>query len=167
MKILQALKKIKKLDRKIEKYQRRIQKYCSFIVEPEDPPPAYSSEDIRRMQQAVADLLSEKVRIRVALHLTNVKTSLNYCGRNYTIDELLLLQNVDIPERIKTLKLLRRREKGGVYRDEHSKQARVVIQYDPRERDKVIEELEDALSALDDLLDNANIETDVIGLFGE
>jgi len=48
MKILQALKKIKKLDRKIEKYQKRVEKYCSFIAEPDDPPPAYNGEDTEK-----------------------------------------------------------------------------------------------------------------------
>jgi len=164
MKILQALKKIKKIDRKIEKYCKRIQKYASFVVEPGDPPAPYDAEDIRRMQQAVADLLQEKMRIRAALHLTNTRVSLEFHGRTYTIDELLLLQNVVIPVRIKTLKLMRRAEKGGFGRNEYSKEARVVIQYDPRERDKEIESLEDMLSKLDDVLDDVNIETDVIGL---
>jgi len=119
------------------------------------------------MMQAITDLLYEKMRLRTALHLTNTRISLEFHGKSYTVDELLLLQNVVIPERIVTLKFLRRREKGGVYRDDYSKQAKVYIQYDPRERDKQIEKLEDMLSDLDDILDNVNIETDVIGLFGE
>jgi hypothetical protein len=164
MKILQVLKKIKKLDRKIEKYQKRIEKYGSFIADPDDPPVAYTGRDIEKMVQAITDLLYEKMRLRAALHLTNTRVSLEFHGRNYTIDELLLLQNVVIPGRMKTLSLLRRKEKGGIYRDDYSKQAKVFIQYDPRERDKQIEQLEEMLSELDDLLDDLNINTDVIGL---
>ena len=37
--ILQALKKIKHIDRKIEKTKERIQKWCSYIHPLEAPPP--------------------------------------------------------------------------------------------------------------------------------
>lgn len=164
MKILQALKKIKHIDRKIEKQSERISKYCSVIMEPGDPKPPYSSDDIRKMLQSIKDLLLKKAEIRAALHRTNVTATVMFEGKEETIDKLLLLQNVFIPTIMNAFKKLRRKEKRDRYGETYSKEAKVILQYDPRERDKSIEELEDLLQKLDDTLDKANIETDVIGL---
>jgi hypothetical protein len=166
MKILTALKKIKHLDRKIEKNLKRISKYCSVIVEDDEAPPAYDEDDIRKMSQQVKDWAVHKAAIRAALHLTNARTRVPFHGRELSIDELLLYQNVVIPAEMACLTNLRRKEKGGLgyMSREVSKNAMVITQYDPKERDAAIEKLEDIKEELDALLDRMNIETDVIGL---
>ena len=164
MKILAALKRIKHLDRKIEKTMKRIEKYCSYIVENEqDPKPPYDGADIKKMQQQITDWSVEKARIRAAMHKTNIETKVLWDKRVYTIDELLLLQKVLLPAQIAMYKLLRRKEKGG-WRDDNKKDSYVVLQYDPKERDAEIEKIEYQMEQLDELLDNTNIETDVVGL---
>jgi len=165
MKILAALKKIKHLDRKIEKTLKRIESWCSIIVDNEkDPAPVYNAEDIRKMRQQVIDWAIEKTRIRVALHLTNVRTLMEFDGKEQSIDELLLEQNVVIPAKLKAWTVMRRKEKGSGYRSTDSKDSWVIMQFDPKERDMEVEKLEHFKERLDELLDNLNIETDVIGL---
>jgi hypothetical protein len=164
MKILAALKKIKHLDRKIVKNRERMAKYCSVIMEDssaDDPP--YDEEDIRKMSQRITDLALEKANIRAALHKTNVRVKTEFLGKECSIDELLLYQNVVLPEKMRALKTLRRKEKNRGY-NSHDKDAYVLNQFDPRERDAAIEKMEDEMTQLDTLLDNMNIETDVIGL---
>lgn len=164
MKILAALKRIKHLDRKITKTLKRIDKYCSVIVDNDkDDAPVYNKEDIRKMQQQIGDWAESKAAIRHGLHLTNVRTKAVFGAKEMSIDELLILQNIVLPEKMKALKSLRRREKGG-YGNSASKDSWVIVQYDPKERDKAIEALELAMEELDELLDNLNIETDVVGL---
>ena len=164
MKILAALKKIKHLDRKIENVLKRISKYCSVIVDNEnDDAPVYNADDIQKMQQKVVDWAVEKVKIRTALHLTNVRTKVDWMDGNYSIDNLLLIQNVLMPAQMKTLTALRRKEKGG-YGNSSSKDSWVIMQYDPKKRDAAIEKAEHSKELLDELLDNLNIETDVVGL---
>jgi hypothetical protein len=164
MKILAALKKIKHLDRKIEKTLKRIERWCSIIVDNEkDPAPVYNTEDVRKMHQQVTDWAIEKIRIRAALHLTNVRIVVDFRGKEHSIDELLLEQNIIIPTQLKALTSMRRKEKGG-YRSSDSKDSWVIMQFDPKERDVEIEKLEHLKEQLDELLDNLNIETDVIGL---
>jgi len=161
MKILAALKKIKHLDRKIEKTLLRIDRWSSYIVDnEEDPGPVYDIEDIAVMQQKIADWAAQKVRIRVALHLTNVRVKVVWEKKEYSIDELLLVQNVFMPAKMRGLKTLNRKEKGY----NAPKESRVVLQYDPKQRDLDIERIEYQKESLDELLDNLNIETDVIGL---
>ena len=164
MKILAALKKIKHLDRKSTKILKRIDKYCSVIVDNEnDEDPVYDEDDIKKMQQQVVDWAMEKVRIRTALHLTNVRTKVLWKDADHSIDNLLMIQNVLLPAKLSTLTALRRKEKGG-YSMSPSKDSWVVMQYDPKKRDMDIERVENDKEQLDELLDNLNIETDVVGL---
>ena len=161
MKILAALKKIKHLDRKIEKTLLRIDRWSSYIIDnEEDPGSVYDGKDIAVMQQKIADWAAQKIRIRVALHLTNVRTKTIWEKKEYSIDELLLVQNVFMPAKMRGLKALNRKEKGY----SAPKESRVVLQYDPKQRDIDIERLEYQKESLDELLDNLNIETEVIGL---
>lgn len=168
MKIIEALKKIKNLDRKIEKNKERISKWCSFIdidlVEKGGTPePTYGPEDIRRMMQQNYDWFWEKARIRHRLHKTNLVTKAFFDGAEYNIDQLLCLQNIVLPQEIAQWKSLRRKEKSGGYgrRDELTA-GRVVLQYNPRERDMHIEKVEDTAARLDELLDKLNLETDLV-----
>jgi len=129
-----------------------------------DPDPVYNTEDLKKMHQQVRDWAAEKVRIRHALHVTNIETKIEYNGKDRSIDELLLIQNVLLPAELSGLKSLRREEKGGYGRSTASKDSWVILQYDPKERDIAIEALEHQMEKLDELLDNLNIETDVVGL---
>lgn len=165
MKILAALKKIKHLDRKIERHLKRINTWSSYIVDnKDDPEPVYNEEDIIRMQQQIKDWAAEKVRIRLALHLTNVRTKVDWNGKLRSIDELLLIQNVLIPEELKALTALKRKDKGGYGLSSSSKDSHVVLQYEPKDRDQKIEKIEYKKDQLDEILDNLNIETDIVGL---
>jgi hypothetical protein len=165
MKILAALKKIKHLDRKIEKAIKRIDKWCSVVQDNEnDPKPVYDGTDLQKMHQQVTDWSSEKIRIRHALHLTNIRTKVEFNSKPRSIDELLLIQNILLPAELRALKALHRRTKGGYGHHSESKDSWVLLQYDPKDRDQKTEAIEFQLELLDELLDNVNIETDVVGL---
>jgi len=168
MKILAALKKIKHIDRKIEKNMNRIGKWCSYIVENKDDlAPTYNTDDISRMHQQISDWSAQKAAIRHAIHVTNIRTVCDWNGhKGVSIDELLLIQNVILPQKLSAQKAMRRVEKGGGYMSRHdtNKDSYVVLQYDPKKRDMVIESIENEKDSLDEKLDNLNIETDVIGI---
>ncbi len=159
--ILQALKKIKHLDRKIEKTRERIQKWCSYI-DPLEAPPQY---DTNKLMQSLNDLLAEKARLRHALHTTNALHTVDYKRAKVTVDELLITATVTIPAMINALKLQRRKEKPYGLRDdpnwEESQRPKVVMQYDPSGRDKTIDKLENDLMEIETLLDEVNITTDI------
>ena len=154
MTILQGLKKVKHIDRKIEKTQIRIRKWCSYI-EPDDLPVQY---DIKPLIQSVNDLLNERTQIRHALHTVNALHKIEYKDKTMTVDELLIMRINTIPVKIKTQKLLRRKEKS-YYEDKVKRE--VVLQYNPHERDKIIDNLEYELDKIDSLLDEINISVNV------
>jgi len=159
--IMQALKKIKHIDRKIEKTRERIQKWCSYI-DPLEAPPQY---DTNKLLQSVGDLLAEKARLRHALHMTNALHKVEYKKVKVTIDELLITRTITIPAMIDALKLQRRKEKPYNLKDdpswEEAQRPKVVMQYDPNGRDKAIDSLENDLMEIDTLLDEVNITTDI------
>lgn len=168
MKILSALKKIKHIDRKIEKNMARIEKWSSYFTRDDVPEaasaPAYSAEDIRRMIQQVNDWSVEKMRIRAALHRTNVETRVDWHGQNCSIDELLLIRTMVLPKQVEVMKKLRRKEKGSSWNRTADKEEYVVLQYDPKDRDRELDSLDEKMREIDAILDEVNIETEVIGL---
>lgn len=153
--ILQGLKKIKHLDRKVKKLQERIAKWGSYI-DPMEAPPQY---EVRPLIQAVNDMLAERARIRHALHATNALHQIEYKGKKITIDDLLIMVTVTIPTKIATLKLLKRKEKP--YNMKEEKEQKVVLQYDPADRDRQIDALENELDEINGVLDEINITIDV------
>lgn len=162
MKIIEALKKIKHLDRKIEKTSERISTWCSYINDKENPEhPVYNEEDIRRMLQQIDDWVNEKAILRHRLHRTNVETTVKFWNKTYTVDELLGLKEIVIPQQINARKLLRRKEKGRFFGGEH-KNGVVVNQFDPKQRDQALDSLEHQREELDAFVDQLSIEIDVV-----
>ena len=163
MKIIEALKKIKHLDRKIDKTTTRITAWASYLEDKtateEENKPQYDAQDIAGMIQQISDWVREKAKLRHRLHKTNLQTTAEFNGKAHTIDELLGLKEMIIPQQIKTLQLLRRKEKP-TYGD--TKHLRAVLQYDPKKRDEIIEKLEHGLEELDALLDHITIEVDIV-----
>ena len=165
MKIITALKKIKHLDKKIAKNQSRIAEWASYFTdEDRSVKPTYNSREIEVMFQQIKDWLDVKMQIRHALHLTNLTVTRDFENRKYTLDELLLLQNVVIPEQITSLKKLQRKQKDRYSSGRNDIYVHSVVQFDAFDRDKKIDALEDKKTKIDEILDSASLEEEVIGL---
>jgi hypothetical protein len=164
MKIIEALKAIKHLDRKIEKALERISTWCSYELDETNPePPLYNADDISKMRQQVIDWTLEKARLRHLLHKTNIKTSVEFDGKTYNIDQLLLLKTVVIPARIDMLKRLTRRNPSHrSFIKDSDKKVKIVMQYDPKEREKEVDSLDNISMKISALLDNLTLTTEVV-----
>ena len=151
MNMMQALKRIKHVDRKIAKAQTRIQRWCSHSSEEENP---YNME---KLMQSVADLIVQKAKIRAGMHATNITTIVEFKGRKWSMDGLLAHRTIVLPKQIESFKMMRRKEKG--FHDD--KDMKYVLAYDPKWRDQKIDALEEELAEIDDLLDTTNISTEL------
>ena len=161
MKIIEALKKIKHLDRKIEKAGERITIWSSYVETINEgdlvaEEPLYNAKDIMIMVQQTNDWQQEKARLRHLLHRTNILTSAKFDNKVYNIDELLLLQNIVLPEKLNTQKRLSRQ------RILNPAKQRVIMQYDPKEREKEIDSIEDTATRLNALLDQLSLSVEVL-----
>ena len=153
MTIMQGLKRIKHLTRKIETTQSRIAKWCSYV---NDEEPAYTN--IEAMIQSVRDMQVEICKIRHAIHVVNATKVVVFEGKETTIDELLLLSTVSIPDNLRTLSLLHRKEKNNFRKADEFK---VIIQYDPVKRDKEIDKLTEKQADINDFIDMMNIQLEL------
>lgn len=150
--VYQNLRKIKHLTRKITKNSERVRKWCSHFDNEE---PQYDTE---KLIQSINDMIVEKGKLRHELHRTNIEVEVLFQGKLMSVDELIILVSLTLPAKIETLKLLRRREKNYSQVNEKFK---VVMNYDPIERDKKIDALEYILEEANDVLDNLNITTEI------
>jgi len=157
MNILQALKKIKHNDRKIAKIQTRISKWCSHEDNVE---PAY---DIKVLMQSVTDLLVFKAHLINAIRRANVSTVVQYKDKPWSLDMLIGHRTTVLPGRVATLTLLRRKEKErGFGVSNQNDPVKMLLNYDPKERDKELDAIEDEMSNIDTILDETNIATEVM-----
>lgn len=165
MKIIEALKAIKHLDRKIEKALERISMWCSYELDETNPePPLYNADDISKMRQQVIDWTLEKARLRHLLHKTNINTNVEFDGKTYNIDQLLLLNTVVIPARKDMLKQLTRRSisRRSFISDTTNSKVKIVMQYDPKEREKEMDSLDNTSMKISALLDNLTLNTEIV-----
>jgi len=158
--ILQVLKKIKHLDRKIEKANTRLAKWCSYfnidVEEGQSPPYEHST-----LLQQILDWRELRAKLVHALHKANLNNTAEYKDKQWTIDELLILRTKMLPDTKKTLELMRRREKNynnlRHLSEEERKEVKVVTQFNPAERDKTIDQIDDDMAFIDQILDELNI----------
>lgn len=156
MKILDGLKKIKLLQKKVDKNVQRIaDNCCSF--EGEDP-----VHDIRVMIQSHSDLVLEINDIRAKIQRTNSSTKIDEDKyKNHTIASLITYRQVVLPQKIEILKSLSKARKENEGRYDQQKR-KVVLHYNPKNRDLSIDEYEDDLTEIDSILDKYNMATDLI-----
>jgi hypothetical protein len=139
--------------------------WCSYELDETNPePPLYNADDISKMRQQVIDWTLEKARLRHLLHKTNIKTSVEFDGKTYNIDQLLLLNTVVIPARKDMLKQLTRRSisRRSFISDTTNSKIKIVMQYDPKEREKEMDSLDNISMKISALLDNLTLTTEVV-----
>jgi hypothetical protein len=152
--IIQGLKIIKHLTRKITTTNGRIARWCSYTSDEE---PLYT--DIDALIQSVGDMQMEICKIRHAIHLVNANKVVIFENKETTLDELLLEATVAIPNKLTTLASLRRKEKNN-FRQTQS-DIKVIIQYNPTKRDKLIDQLTERQANIHDFIDMTNIQLEL------
>ena len=152
--IIQGLKTIKHLSRKIETTNTRIGRWCSFTS---DEDPLYTNIDA--LVQSVSDMQTEICKIRHAIHLVNANKVVIFENKETTLDELLLEATVTIPSKLATLALLRRKEKNNFRQVQND--TKVILQYDPAKRDKLVDQLTERQANIHDFIDTLNIQLEL------
>jgi hypothetical protein len=151
MTILEVLKKIKHLDRKRETSIERIKRWGSHLDNETSP------YDVSKLVQSVNSFIEEIAKLRHLLHKVNITQVVKFEGKNTSLDELIIIKTYILPNKIATLKELRRKEK--CYGEPES--AKVINNFDHAERDKQIDKYENSLAELDSILDSLNISIQV------
>lgn len=168
MKIIEALKKCKDLVRKADDLKVKISKNCADI---DFETPLYTDQrgQVSEWIQAHGDVLKEILRLKHLIQKTNVSTpvSIEVDGKTVTksICEWIVRRKYLIPIQLNMYSSIGDRGlKEGSFQQTNglTSQAKIRRYYDPQERDKKMESLQQEPFLIDSRLEIVNATTDLV-----
>lgn len=168
MKLIEALKKTKDLQRKCVDLQGKVKSY-SADLDFETPVYPDQASQLKEWIQSHTDTIREIARLRVAIQKTNVSTPVSIM-----IDDKAVTKSIaewihwrrDLAKTQESLyrELTDRNLKEGMIGQSNGQQMSVKIRryYDPKERDKMIEIYRQQPMLIDSTLETVNATTDLV-----
>lgn len=94
MKIIEAMKKLKVIEKRMDHNNVKIQEYASYISTEKLPfgDEETQKEEVNKLLQSNKDLMNEYLKLKQAIERTNLSIEVNLDGQVYTISELLILK---------------------------------------------------------------------------
>ncbi len=171
MKIIEALKNLKTIQKRMEKNCQEITQYCAYVS---TETPAFETEDKQRSEvatriQANMDLEAEYLRLKKAIETTNLNVKITIGVRTYTITELISIKRVMGKYHTMTYAALNPQvvmnRLNEVFRKgiDGTNPARVIVLYKEEDKNKNLRDWEDFMSQIDGKLEVLNAETELQG----
>jgi hypothetical protein len=173
MKIIEALKNLKTIQKRMEKNCQQIREYCAYVsVET----PVFETQEKQRAEvdaliQSNIDLEVEYLRLKKAIETTNLAVTVTIGTLTHTITELISIKRVVGKFRTATYSALTPQlalqrlqqiynQSKGV---DPTNPAKVIVVFEEKMRNQKIREWEDFLAQIDGRLEVVNAETDLQG----
>lgn len=171
MKIIEALKNLKTIQKRIEKNCAEITNYCAYLS---NETPAFETEEKQLAEvasriQANMDLESEYLRLKKAIETTNLNVKVVIGAFTYTITELISIKRVIGKYHTMTYAALDSRQASArlnvVYQRgiDPANPPKIISLYKEEDKNKNLREWEDFLSQIDGKLEVLNAETELQG----
>lgn len=168
MKIIEAMKEIKRLEEKVGDLKEKISRYC-VDMDIENPTYPDQKGQVNSWLQSVTDTLKEAMRLRILVQKTNleVQVSIELGGVqvSHSIAEWILRRRLYAAAQEGVWAALSNKNlRDGFLKDSKGEQilTKVRLYYDPVERDKKVEEYRSEPSIIDRTLEVVNATTDLI-----
>jgi hypothetical protein len=168
MKLIEALKQIKDLQRKADDLQEKVAQHSAHL-NLETPVYADQRKQVKEWIQAHSDILKEILRLRIAIQRTNLETPveihLNGRGVTKSIAEWIhRRRDLAGEERKMWRSLTDKNLKEGITKNSNEQvvEVKIVRCYDPAERDEKLFGLDCEPSTIDSKLEIVNAVTDLI-----
>ena len=172
MKLIEALKNLKTIEKRIEKNCGQIGEYAAYVsVET----PAFETEERQRQEvaslvQGNLDLAKEFLRLKTAIESTNLGTMVEIGNRKHSISELITIRRTSgkfttMTHNALTPKVAMNRlqqvyqKQGGVNPMEPAK---LIALYSEADKNKALRDYEEFFSAIDGKLEVVNAETELL-----
>lgn len=178
MKLIEALKNLKTIEKRIDKNCEKIREYCAYVsVET----PTFETEERQRQEvaslvQANLDLEKEYIRLKRSIEQTNLATKVSINGKEYTISELITIKGAvkgragagrfrtATYQALNAQKAMQRlqqvfQQRGGV---DPTNPAKVIPLWKEEDKNKALHDWEEFTSAIEGRLEVVNAETDLI-----
>jgi len=172
MKIIEAMKKVKDLQRKVSDIKGKITQYC---VDHDNQEPVYGTYETQKKQvsewiQACNDIVKEILNLRVAVQKTNCETEVSIDIGGKAVTQTIaawIHRRRDLAQLNKTIYQVLDETKvnlGVGYRDKDGEEriAKRRLYFDPKVRDEKVEEYNSEPSLIDSALETVNATTDII-----
>ena len=168
MKIIEALKEVKRQEEKIGDLQNKVAQYCVHM-DFETPTYPDQKSKVSEWLQGVHDSLKEATRLRTAIQKTNlnVNVPIELGGKKvvHSISEWIIRRRLYANQEYQTwTKLTDKNLREGSAKNSQGETVTVKLirHYDPIERDKKIEEFRSEPGIIDRTLEIINATTDLI-----
>lgn len=169
MKIIEALKQIKDLNRKVADIQGKVQKNCCYLSNETPTYGANQKDQIAGWLQSVHDMLKEILRLRIAINRTNLITNVAIELGDITVTKTIAEWVIRRRELAKLEAqmwgcLSDRGLREGTIKQSNGELAEVKIIrcFDPAERDKKLDAFQSEPIIIDSKLEIINAITDLI-----
>lgn len=168
MKIIEAMKEIKRLEEKADDLCKKVALYCSDM---DYETPAYPDqmEQIREWIQSSHDSLKEAERLRLAIQKTNLQKMVTIQMGDSKVDQsiaawIIRRRLYAIREEGLWASLTDRNLKEGIVKTStgETKEVRIRRYFDPKLRDQKVAEYKDEPNLIDRTLEVVNAVTDII-----
>jgi len=168
MKIIEALKQVKDLQRKASDLKRKVAQHCAHLSN-EKPVYEKQQEQVQEWIQAYQDIVKEILRLRIAIQRTNLATlvpiQLNGKSITKSIAEWIHRRR-DLADMDRSIwaSLSDRGLREGQVIQSNGEKIDVIIKryYDPAEKDKKVDSYTSEASLIDARLEITNAVTDII-----
>lgn len=177
MKLIEALKNLKTIEKRVDKNCEQIRQYAAYVSVEQ---PAFETEERQRQEvqslvQANLDLEKEYIRLKKSIEHTNLTTKVTIGSKEYTISELITIKGATKGKqgagrfRTNTYNALHPQaalqrlqqvfsQRGGV---DPTNPAKVIPLYKEEEKNKQLREWDEFLSQIEGKLEVVNAETDL------
>lgn len=170
MKIIEALKNLKLIEKRVNKNCQLLNQYAAFVST--DGPVFDSVEkqqaEVTSLIQANQDLATEYLRLKQAIENTNLVTNVTIGAKTYSISNLITLRRTVYSFKQKTYQMLN--SANAVIRikevqrnpTDATNPPRIVMLYKEEDKNKAIREHEDFIASIDAKLEIVNAEVDLV-----
>jgi predicted nucleic acid-binding Zn-ribbon protein len=168
MKIVEAMKELKLIEKKIARNTDSIQKYSAQLSNerPYFTTPEAQSKEIRSLVQANGDLIDNYIALKGKIERTNLEITIEMDGRKYSLSELLVLKRKLAGLMAKTYEAMNdnsaKQSERLIMRSGSDKEIRVERFYDEREKMEGLRKWQDFVDNIDSRLEVINATTDIV-----
>lgn len=168
MKIIEALKKIKDLQKKADDLRSKLKSHSAHM-DFETPPYQNQKEQVSQWLQAHSDILKEILRLRIAIMKTNLSTTIDIDLGGKTVSKTIAewiyrRRDLAAAEKLAWQGLTDRGLKEGLAQNSMgiNVQVKIIRCYEPAARDLAIAALDSEPTTIDGKLEIANAVTELL-----
>jgi hypothetical protein len=168
MKIVEAMKELKLIEKKIQRNTDSIQKYSSQLSNerPYFNTPEAQAKEVKGLVQASKDLIDNYLELKSKIEKTNLAVTVEMDGRKYSLSELLILKRKLAQLMVASYEAMNdrsaRESQVRVVRANADNTVKVERYYDEREKNEGLRKWQDFYDNIDSRLEVVNATTDLI-----